>query len=627
MSAQSQQSTQRASSSPDPDSEAEPSPTMMKRRTFLKTSLAAAGTAAMLSTDAGSEIATAESAGAVGGAIEACEAGANPSRVPPAVEELRADDPDEVYNGGIVSPGNFDTPGHPHREAYRSLAETERRFRDGVQQQKAVPSPADFENVVNAVDDLGADPSGETPANGAIESGAEPGTLIILPKGATFLLDGDLNLSPDGKFGMIGEGFEGKKKPPGKNAPRFAAAPNTQARLILGPVNRGLFGNFLMDQTANVAGVALLAETESGLVFVRDVRVIGVQDNTSSGGQGNQEETNHSVCTPIARSSEGAVRVQRMVMTDTGIPGDKNSGGVPGFWVGKSNKGLVELVQCASTGGSDNGIYGSRTHGDLHIVDGAYFNNEVSQIRFAGKGSWAVGCTIGLDREKYDGPRPSKFLKQFNSNGVKTEMPDFIDKPGGGRLENCELVARNVSNENVGSLIFVRGFSGALSVKNCRVINGAEGMSSLIANPPGSGYGVKSKPPYAVSVTDSTFTGVQNSAPAIEIKERPASTVTNTCIKIEGAGPGDIVGASTNKCTYGIECKSAGTTGPVGSAVNYVVGGIKSFVSGLFKGAAVIAMVPFIVLFVAGLLLLILMSSLPAAFGMLAGAVKFFSDD
>jgi hypothetical protein len=499
---------------------------MMKRRTFLKTSLAAAGTAAMLSTDGGSGVATTESARAVGGAMGACKVGASPSRVPPAVETLRADDPDEVYNGGVVSPGNFDTPGHPHREAYRSLADTERRFRDGVQQQKAVPSPADFENVVHAVDDLGADPSGETPANSAIESGAEPETLIILPAGATFLLNRDLNLSTDGTFGMVGEGIEGAEKPPGENAARFAAAPNTQVRLLLGPVERGLFGYFLLDQTANLAGTAVLAETESGLNYVRDVRVIGVQDNTSATGQGNQEETNHSVCTPIARSSEGAVRVQRMVMTDTGIPGDKNSGGVPGFWVGKSNKGLVELVQCASTGGSDNGIYGSRTHGDLHIIDGAYFNNEVSQIRFAGKGSWAVGCTIGLDREKYDGPRPSEFLKQFNSNGVKTEMPDFIDKKGGGRLENCEIVARNLTKENIGSLIFVRGFSGALTVDNCRVINGVDGMASLKTRPPGSGYGVKSKPPYAVNVSNSTFTGIQNSAAAIEIEDRPASTVT-----------------------------------------------------------------------------------------------------
>ncbi|EMA43528.1 hypothetical protein C449_13242 [Halococcus saccharolyticus DSM 5350] len=599
---------------------------MVKRRAFLKTSLAAAGTAAMLSTDAGSGIATAESTGAAG-AMEACKVGANPNQVPPAVEELRSDDPDEIYNGDIVSPGNFDTPGHPHREAYRSLAETERRFRDGVQQQKAVPSPADFENVVNAVDDLGADPSGETPANSAIESGAEPGTLIILPKGATFLLDGDLNLSPSGAFGMVGKGFENTKKPPGESAPRFVSAPNTQARLILGPVERGLFGGFILDQSANVSGIGLLAETESGFVLVRAVRVIGVQDNTSATGQGNQESTNHSLCTPIARSSEGAIRVQQFIMSDHGIPGDKNSGGVPGFWVGKTNRGLVELVQCASTGGSDNGIYGSRTHGDLHIIDGAYFNNEVSQIRFAGEGSWAVGCTVGLDREKYDGPRPSEFLKEFSSNGVKTEIPDFIDKPGGGRLENCEVVARNVTSSNVGSLIFVRGFSGALTVNNCRVINGVDGMASLSARPPGSGYGTKSKPPYAVNVSDSTFTGIQNSAAAIEIQDRPASTVTNTCIKIEGAGPGDIVGASANKCTYGMECKSAGTTGPVGSAVNFVVGGITSFVSGLFKGAAVIATVPFIILLVAGLLSLLLASSLPAAFGLLAAAIKFFAKD
>jgi hypothetical protein len=584
---------------------------LLSRRKVLKGAAATAGAVAIAST-AGSDVATASVVG-----TGACEIGTDGQEI------------DTSLNGGAVSPGNFDRPGHPNRDAYRSLAETERRFGDVLAQNgdngQGRPKPK-FQRTVNAVDDLGADPNGNEPANNAIEQGAEEGTLIILPKGSEFLLDGDLNLSVDGTFGMVGEGFEKASKPPGKGGARFVAAPGTQVRIITGEVTSGLLANFIMDQSASDAGIALLLQA-TGFCFGRDIRITGIQDST---GTEADEENNHPACAMIAHAESAVVRLQRFYVSNTGLPGDKNKGGVPGVWVGKTNKGLAEIVQCQISNSADNGIYASRTPGYVHIIDGAYINNEVSQFRIAGKGSWANGSTILIDVEQYKGPNPSDFNNKIATNGVKTEMPSFINKPGGAALKNVEAIGQ--SAKNIGSLVFVRGHAGALTMENCKVVNVLDDVPSLIASVPGSSYDPKSPPPYDITLNKCTFTGTLSS-PVITIQGRPASTISDTCIKIKGAGPENIQGqVSLQNVTYGPECNGTGSSGAVGSAIdaakgayNAVVGFVTGVVSGLFKGAAVIAALPIIVLIAIAILAFIFSSSLLAALAFGGGAIKFFS--
>lgn len=586
----------------------------LSRRKLLKGTAATAGAAALAST-ASSDVATASVVGA-----GTCDIGAGNE------EAL-----DPSPNGGAVSPGNFERAGHPNRDAYRSLAETERRFGDVLAQNSSSgqgrPTPQ-FEKTVNAVDDLGADPSGSEPANGPIEQGVEDGTLIVLPENATFLLDGDLNLSADGTFGMVGEGYEKASKPPGKNGARFVAASGTQSRITTGGVTSGLFGNFIIDQSASDAGIAILLEA-SGFCLGRDIRLVGVQDST---GTTADEENNRPSCAMIGQSESAVVRVQRFYANNTGLPGDKNKGGVPAIWVGKMNKGLAEIVQCQIVNSADNGIYGSRTPGDVHVIDGAYINNEVSQFRFAGKGSWANGSTVMIDVAQYDGPNPSEFNKKIATNGVKTEMPSHIRKPGGAGLKNVEIIGR--SARNIGSLVFVRGHAGALTMENCRVVNTLDDTPSLIASVPGSSYDPKTKPPYDISIKKSTFTGTLSS-PVIRIQGRPSSTIADTCIKIEGAGSDSIQGqVALQNVTYGPKCKGTGSSGGVGSAVDAAQGAydaVAGFVSdvagGLFKGAAVIATLPVIVLIAVAILAFVFSSSLLAALAFMGGAIKFFTKE
>ena len=581
---------------PSTESEAEAgAERVMDRRTFLRGTAATVGTAAVLSSADGTEIAAAKG---MDWSADSCMAGPNAGI-----------DPENVP----IPSGSFETPGHPRRSAYRSLAETERRFSNLLQQNgddgsgQGSPEP-EFDRVVDAVEDLGADPTGQQPVNSALQRGVSDGTLIVLPSESQFLLNGDLHLSASGTFGLVGEGYEDAEQPPGEDGARFVAAPGTQARITTGAVDAGLFGYFLLDQSAADAGMAILGEAEQ-FCLIRDVQLVGVQDST---GTRADEERNSASCALIAHNESAVVRVQRFYASNTGLPGDKNLGGVPALWVGRGNKGLAEIVQCQIVNSADNGIYASRTPGDVHIIGGAYINNEVSQIRYAGKGSWANGVTLMIDVDQYNGPMPSDFNTKISTNGVKTEMPSHIDKPGGAGLENAEIIGQ--SARNIGSLIFVRGHAGTLTMRNCRVVNNIAGTQSLLANPPGSSYDPATRPPHAVAVTESTFAGAPDSTPTIEIRGRPGSTVTSTCIKTEGAGPGDIQGtvdASGN--SFGPECNDTGTTGPVGAAVDAAVGAyeavagaIGSFINQLFEGAAVIATVPFVVILIVGVLALLL---------------------
>lgn len=598
----------------------------LSRRKLLKGTAATAGTAALTSA-VGSDVGAAS-------AVSGATCSMNPSAD-------AMDESESSLNGGAVSPGNFEKPGHPPRSAYRSLAETERRYRDEFPQQAQGGSEASgnssatgdrpkpqFDKVVNAVDDLGVDPTGQESVVGPITDAAEDGTLIVLPKESKLLLDRDLMFNVNGTLGMVGAGYESAEEPPGEKGARFIAPEGKQVKIRTGPVQSGLFGNFVLDMSSTESSVGIFPEAET-FCYARDIRIIGVQDNT---GSEKAQEENYPSCTPVTRNQDAAVRVQRLYTETSGIAGMKNKGGSPGFWVGRENKGLTELVQCQSMNKADNGIYGSRTPGDLHIIDGAYINNAVSQIRFAGKGSWAAnGVSLLIDIEQFNGPNPEEFNNSgIATNGVKTEMPSHINKAGGGKLKNVEIVVR--SARDFGYPIAVRSHSGALTVEKTRVVNELDTPWINASAPGGGGGQPQSKPPFGIKIKNTTFTGT-HSSPVVNIQGRPSSSIAETCLKMKGASPGDIEGQITERnVTYGPECKGTGAPDVIegaadaaGDVYDGAAGFVSDVVGGLFEGAAVIATLPFIIIIVVALLAFFFGSSLLAAIAFMGGAVKYLS--
>ncbi|WP_273837457.1 hypothetical protein [Halococcus sp. PRR34] len=479
----------------------------------------------------------------------------------------------------------FDRHGSPSRAAERTWAEAEythyqQRMGDGPAQQAGAggntsggsgsgsPTSPSFDRVLDAVKDVGCDPSGGRPIHKDIDGSAmQDGTLIVFPPGK-YLLSGQFQASVDGTFGMVGAGYKQASSPPkpGKNAAMFVAAGGSRTRINF-RTTTGLFANFVMDQRSSKSSTGIVIGS-SGFVQGRDIRFIGVQDNT---GEGVSDSLQIPPCS--LQSDEGAtVRAERVVGRYIGLPGDKNSGGAPMFWVGSGNSGTAQIGHCISQGAADNGVYGGRTPGNVQIKGGQWVNNEVSQLRFSGTGSWADGVTLVIDKDRYKGPTSGGgFNEVFSTNGVKIERGDNgYAKAGGAVLRNADIRVGSVGSKGIGAPVLVRGSGGALKIENCRIVNNLD-QPSVRAEGPGTGYsGHASPPPHNVTIAHSVFSGAQTDT-IVQVSGRENSLIRETCFKVPGSSPESVSGMKIGSGVgFGKQCTAGGLKAPqkVGSSGN-----------------------------------------------------------
>ncbi|RJT07408.1 hypothetical protein [Halococcus sp. IIIV-5B] len=499
--------------------------------------------------------------GAIGATIGAAAVGPETaSPVTAASSSISSDDGEEFET--------FGQPGSPSREAYRALAEAERahqlRMRERQQQQgnatgnsssgsglSGGASP-NFSRTVNAVEDLGCDPNGGSPIDDALSSVSD-GTLVEFPAG-NYALDGQPQITGS-TVGIAGVGYENASGPPEPGSGVATITANSEASRINLDAESGLIANFVLDMTSSGTGISIVVGS-SGFATARDIRVVGVQDNT--GSQAN-EETNHPLCALMAESGATA-RAERVASSGSGVGGSKNKGGVPVFWVGDRNDGTAQLVDCQAQGAADNGLYGSRTPGDVQVVGGTFVNNAVDQLRYCGEGSFADGVTMGVDIDSYD---KSGFNEEIATMALKVEQPSHISKPGGAVLRNAKITA--VSANKIGAVINVRGHGGALKLDNCEIESGLD-VPFVDAAEPGSSYDPESPPPHNITITNSLFKG-SGGGEIVRVSGRPQSTVTNTCFQVSGASESSLSGITVGEGVgFGEQCQAGlSNPGKVGS--------------------------------------------------------------
>ncbi|EMA50594.1 hypothetical protein C448_01189 [Halococcus morrhuae DSM 1307] len=121
-----------------------------------------------------------------------------------------------------------------------------------------------------------------------------------------------------------------------------------------------------MDQRSSNSSTEIVLESK-GLAHARDIRFVGVQDNTGQGVP--DRRPTDSPCSLQAEKGATA-RAERIVGQYIGLPGNKNSGGASMSWIGNGDKDIAQIGHCASRGAADNGVYGGRTPGDVQIKGG-----------------------------------------------------------------------------------------------------------------------------------------------------------------------------------------------------------------------------------------------------------------
>ncbi|WP_435079009.1 twin-arginine translocation signal domain-containing protein [Halococcus sp. AFM35] len=433
-------------------------------------------------------------------------------------------------------------------EGQQALAAVDRRF----QQQRPR-----MQRTVSAVDDLGLDPSGETPINGNFGSALSgmSNTRITFPSDGTFALSGHVTAIPEGPVELIGNGCS------------FVIPAGTEMKsLTLVLPGGSLVHDITIDQSAKGALQELSIQSD-GVVRADNVTIKGYAPaKPSDSDQGGVD----AMFSPIARTSEAVIRATNFTAVGGTAAGTHNEGDLPpdspentlgspmGIWVGQANEGTIQLSNPKLRGWS-NGIYGGRTPGIVEMYAGLLVNNFNSQARLGG-GSVIDGVSMLLDDRQWSDKGPFKIGHQgvyaVRVDAKKGNQTDPIT------FKNCKVVAKSMRE---GAALFDwESESGPGIIRNCHITNHLDRPVVLGESP--------SAPAATNILVDQSLIDGSSSAAVMEIQGRPQSKIQQTCIKLPNAGPDDIQGATVGSgVSFGKQCKSgSGLSNPkkVGSGGN-----------------------------------------------------------
>lgn len=367
-----------------------------------------------------------------------------------------------------------------------------------------------FGTVVNAVEDLGADPTGEEPVDPVIQQalwGSDGGLKVVFPAGEYRWTD-HTYVGIDADFGFVAES--------GADV-RIVGDAGLDDWIVHANVRRFLFRGIDVDITGDGTMLGLHPKTELGF-RVEDVEWHGRAPEGAATGALSVYATDPDV-TSLVRGAEFR----------------RGNWAVEGYgfcWVDDDNKGTVRFVDCAVEECSDNAIYASASEGPVQVIDSEFWNNNVSSVRLHGDGCLVRNCTVGVDLDRYTGSREGEGY-YFNTRAFRVESKgDGVNNPGYLVIEDTDVLMDDVV-ESRGGIVF-NSISGGAKVRNCRIESNTDGVPPVFAQAPGEtgGHDLVDGP-YDVQIRDCEITGT-TTAPAVRIEGRPDSVVENTCIDTEG---------------------------------------------------------------------------------------------
>lgn len=356
-----------------------------------------------------------------------------------------------------------------------------------------------FERTVNIVDDFGADPSGSEPINDALEKAADDGTLVVFPSG-TYQFAGSVELTNYSTVGVLGDGDVTFVPPAGFNDRLIEIAYRTKNALIEGVT---------VDLSAD--------DTTAG--FRTEVSRRAVLQSISFEGRGTHPDADVVNAFSIESTDTEAVTVIRDVNVPKGssLAGYGGGKGRSAIWAGPGMKGTLRVVNCYFAEFGNNGVYASKTPGDVEVIDCLFENNNIASVRISGRGSFVRGTTIDLDVSDYNG---STGGAGYNLRGIWTEQGSY-DYPSGVRVEGCDI--RVVQTDGSAGGIVAGGSAKELVVEDSRVFVDEDETLGISRHSP-------DKSPNRLVVDNVSITGAASRNAAIWIEGTTDSVVKNSCI-------------------------------------------------------------------------------------------------
>jgi hypothetical protein len=357
-----------------------------------------------------------------------------------------------------------------------------------------------FDTVVDAVDDLGMDSSGNDAIDGALDRAVSSDTLIKFPPGQ-YLIEEKHGFLKKSNFGIVGTGSD-------RSDVEFVFPSGFEDRFL--KIRYGtdwVFENFTVQQTDDrETGVGMTFAPDDGL-HLHDVETAGFNPRNTERG-----------LSVIVYDSDGKATVENYVRRGNSAVGDYPSG-TQALLVPSESRGTIELRDLDIRNAGENGVYASRSSGEIHIEGGHFENNDIASVRIADEGSYVKDATFVIDTEDSDNAG-----SYDNSRGL------WVESGGGAYAENCDFTLRSANNS--GGLIRIAGTAGDFTIRNCRLHN--ETRFANIQAESGGGSIV-------VEGTSITADSSEQRSGAIDLTGRDGSRIENCCIATSGGGYDGIV--------------------------------------------------------------------------------------
>ena len=394
-----------------------------------------------------------------------------------------------------------------------------------------------FDEVVHAVDDLGMDPNGNEPIDGAL-SNLSPNTLVEFPDGE-YLWQNRIVLGENhASYGLRGIGDDVRIRPPDR----------ANEYLLDAMCGEFLFENIDIDIRADdtVAGMRIIPQNR---FHVQDVEWLGRGHNSDFDQQGTVNMYLAGV-----QNADGLGIFRNVVAKQIGLFGSAYpAGNAPmrgrvGIFAGASHAGTIRFEGCDLREAPNNALYMSRCPGVVQVEDSYFENNNVASIRISGEGSYARNCRIVADMDNVSDHRP--LLPRFGMNirGVLHEQRNWLDKEGPVVVEDCIFEWRSLGPVNSQAPIHVGPSGRQLEVRNCHVDIHTDNFSAVLRRAPDELPPIQTGPT-AFHAENLTITGSASDGVAIDLRDADNSVIRNCCIQQDGNGRDGILLQRSNNCT------------------------------------------------------------------------------
>ncbi|WP_049915221.1 hypothetical protein [Haloferax mucosum] len=412
------------------------------------------------------------------------------------------------------------------------------------------PDPSPQLSVLNAVEDLGMDPTGQEAIDDILDDAYEDDTVVEFPPGDYLVTrehDWDRGVS---NFQLVGLGKSHKDVqfvfPTNGSGEQFR-----MLRITSGDSH--VLKNFSIQQTDDDTTSADIWLANDDGALIEDVEWLGRTPSDSHA----RDQLLLFDCTSV-----DGVNVARRVYMREGaeLPGYPN--GVAGIRITERSVGEVKMIDCHIEQRGSSSFRATHTRGVLRVEGGLFKNNDNTNMRISAgdhpsKTSWIKGATVVVDADN---------LNEHAHDGDKLDSPEGlrIDSTGHGYtgvlIEDCDFIFRS-SPFSPGIITApTYGSHGGFTLRNCRIINDTS-VQTIHAGPVDTAIADE---PWGMVLDNVTITGSCTRQPygsAVVIgNNRNRSRIIDSCIHLPDGRVGGVLVDTADDCS--IENTSINVSGP-----------------------------------------------------------------